>query len=97
MGTLVAEIGHWFQGIHIPKVEAGEGHVEVKFESLNLVPGQYSISLWITGSSGNRIYDGDVRATLEVEPADVYGAGHMLSSNNGLVYFAQQWNVERAR
>jgi len=96
MGTLITEVGHWYHGIHIPKVVPGDGYVEVQIESLNLVAGEYAISLWITGSGGKAVYDGDVRATIEVEPADVYGSGRMLNSNNGLVYFPQRWSVKQA-
>jgi hypothetical protein len=95
MGTLITEAGHWFHGIHIPKVGPGDGYIDMEIESLNLVPGQYAISLWITGSGGKPIYDGDVRASLEVEAADVYGSGRMLNSSHGLVYFPQRWRVEQ--
>jgi lipopolysaccharide transport system ATP-binding protein len=95
MGTLITETSTWHNGIHIPKVGPGDGHVDVEIESLNLVPGQYSFSLWITGPS-NAVYDGDVRASLEVEVADVYKSGRMLDSRYGLVYFPQRWRVEQA-
>jgi len=60
------------------------------------VPGQYSLSLWITGHWGKPVYDGDVRVSLEVEVKDVYGAGQMLDSRFGLVYFPQRWRVGQA-
>ena len=78
-------------GIHIPKVEPGDGYVELEIDSLNLVPGRYSLSLWIAGEG--TVCDGDVRASLEVEIADVYGSGKMLDSRHGLVYFPQRWKV----
>src|SRR5215472_3270299 len=80
MGTLITEFGHWMHGIHIPKVDPGEGHIDVEIDSLNLTPGQYTLSLWITGQEGKPIYDGDVRASLEVEVADVYRSGRTLDS-----------------
>ena len=94
MGTLITETSTWHNGIHIPVVGPGDGYVDVEIEALNLVPGQYSFSLWITGPS-RTVYDGDVRASLEVEVADVYRSGRMLDSRYGLVYFPQRWRVER--
>ena len=93
MGTLITETNHLLHGIHIPKVGPGDGYIELEIDSLNLVPGQYSFSLWITGQSSRTVYDGDVRAALEVEVADVYRSGRMLDSRHGLVYFPQRWRV----
>jgi lipopolysaccharide transport system ATP-binding protein len=95
MGTLITEVGHWLHGMHIPKVEAGDGYIDVEIDSLNLVPGSYGVSLWITGAGGKPVYDGDVRAELEVEAADVYRSGRMLSSRYGLVYFPQRWKYTK--
>jgi lipopolysaccharide transport system ATP-binding protein len=91
MGTLITETNHLLHGIHIPKVEPGDGYVELEIDSLNLVPGRYSFSLWIAGEG--TVCDGDVRASLEVEIADVYGSGKMLDGRHGLVYFPQRWKV----
>ncbi len=96
MGTLITETNHLLHGIHIPKVGPGDGYIELEIDSLNLVPGQYSFSLWVTGqSSKTEVYDGDVRASLEVEVADVYKSGRMLDSRHGLVYFPQRWRIMR--
>ncbi len=95
MGTLVTETGHWLHGVHIPKLGPGDGFIEVEIESLNLVSGLYSLSLWITGPGGKPIYDGDVRATIEIEVADVYRSGQLLDSRFGLAYFPQQWRIPR--
>jgi lipopolysaccharide transport system ATP-binding protein len=96
MGTLITEAGHWLQGIHIPKVSPGDGTIDVEIESLNLVPGHYSIALWITGAGGRPVYDGDVRTALDIEEADVYRSGRMLNSKLGLVYFPQRWKIQAA-
>jgi len=96
MGTLITETNHLLHGIHIPKVEFGDGYIELEIDSLNLVPGRYSFSLWITGQPSKIVYDGDVRASLEVEVADVYNSGRMLDSRYGLVYFPQRWKVTHA-
>jgi lipopolysaccharide transport system ATP-binding protein len=96
MGTLITETGHWLHGLHIPKVGAGDGYIHVEIDSLNLVPGRYSFSLWITGQGGKPVYDGDVRASLDIEVADVYRSGRVLDSRYGLVYFPQRWKVMQA-
>jgi hypothetical protein len=96
MGTLITEVGHWHHGIHIPKVGPGDGYIDVEIESLNLVAGQYTISLWITGAGGKPVYDGDVRAALEVEAADVYRSGRLLNGKSGIVYFPQRWKIQAA-
>jgi lipopolysaccharide transport system ATP-binding protein len=93
MGTLITETSHWLNGILIPKVGPGDGHIDVEIDSLNLIPGRYEFSLWITGLSGQPVYDGDVRASLEVEAADVYRSGRTLDSRYGLVYFPQRWII----
>jgi lipopolysaccharide transport system ATP-binding protein len=93
MGTLITETSHWLNGILIPKVGPGDGYIDVEIESLNLIPGRYEFSLWITGLSGQPVYDGDVRASLEVEAADVYRSGRTLDSRYGLVYFPQRWVI----
>jgi len=93
LGTLITETGHWLHGLHIPHVGTGDGHIDVEIDSLNLVPGRYTFSLWITGQGGKPVYDGDVRASLDVEVADVYRSGRMLDSRYGLVYFPQRWRV----
>jgi lipopolysaccharide transport system ATP-binding protein len=96
MGTMITETNHALHGIHIPKVGPGDGCLELEIDSLNLVPGQYSLSLWITGQLSKFVYDGDVRASLEVEVADVYKSGRMLDGRHGIVYFPQRWRVTRA-
>lgn len=93
MGTLITECGPWIQGIHIPKVGPGDGYIDLAIESLNLIPGRYSFSLWITGQGGKPVYDGDVRASFEVDVSDVYKSGRMLDGRFGIVYFPHRWSV----
>ena len=95
MGTLITECGHWMHGIRMSKVEPGPGYIDLEIESLTLLPGQYQFSLWITAAGGMPVYDGDVRASLEVEVSDIYRSGRMLDSRYGLVYFPQRWVMPR--
>jgi lipopolysaccharide transport system ATP-binding protein len=93
MGTLITETGHRLNGVHFPSVGPGEGHVDVEIESLNLVPGRYQFSLWITAPGGKPVYDGDIRASLEVNINDVYKSGRTVDSRHGLIFFPQRWRL----
>jgi lipopolysaccharide transport system ATP-binding protein len=93
MGTLITETAGKHHGVVIPSVEPGEGYLDIEFDGLNLIPGKYSLSLWVTEDSGTPVYDGDVRAAFEVEQADVYGSGRALDSRHGIVYFPQRWTL----
>ena len=94
MGTLITETRPCgCMGFDIPKVEPGDGYIDVEIDSLNLLPGQYSLSLWITDPEGKPVYDGDVRAVLEVEPANLFQSGRTPDSRMGIVYFPQRWRV----
>lgn len=93
LGTLITETDHVRHGIQIPEIGPGDGYVELEIDSLNLVPSRYSLSLWITGLGGEPVFDGDVRASLDVEVADVYGSGRELNSRAGIVYFPQRWKL----
>jgi lipopolysaccharide transport system ATP-binding protein len=93
MGTLITETGNVLDGIDIPEVGPEEGYVEVKIDSLNLLPARYYLSLWITELGGTPVYDGDVRAMLEIEAANVYRSGRMPDSRFGIVYFPLRWSV----
>lgn len=93
MGTLITESGNVIHGLDVPRVEPGDGYIEVEIESLNLLPAQYYLSLWITELGGTPIYDGDVRTVLEVEPANIYASGRTPTSRHGIAYFPQSWSV----
>jgi lipopolysaccharide transport system ATP-binding protein len=94
MGTLVTETSTWHHGFDVPAVPPGQGHLDLEIDLLNLVPGRYSVSLWVTGLGGTPVYDGDVRAAFDVEVSNVYGSGRMLDGRYGLVYFPQRWRFE---
>jgi lipopolysaccharide transport system ATP-binding protein len=96
MGTLITDTSNRMNGIHIAKVGPGDGYIDVEIESLNLSPGRYQFSLWVTAAGGKPVYDGDVRALLEVEATDVYRSGRLLESRFGLVYFPQKWRIVQA-
>ena len=93
MGTLITETGTWHHGMVISEVAAGDGHIDLEVELLNLLPGRYSLSLWATSASGTPIFDGDVRTWFDVEVSDIYGGGRALDGRSGIVYFPQKWRL----
>ena len=97
MGTLITETYHLLHGVSISKVQPGAGHVDVLIDSLNLLPARYYLSLWITGESGQPIYDGDIRVALQVEPANIFRSGRLPDSRSGIVFFPQHWRVPEAK
>jgi len=92
MGTLVTETGNRLHGTDIPEIKPGTGSIDVEIDSLNLLPAQYYLSLWITDIEGN-VYDGDARVALDVEPANLFQSGRAPNSRMGIAYFPQRWRV----
>jgi lipopolysaccharide transport system ATP-binding protein len=97
-GTLVTETGNLLHGVQVPKIEPGEGFIEVEIASLNLLPSRYSLSLWITGPDGGQpIYDGDLRTVLELEPANIFSSGREPNSRMGITYLPQLWRFSETK
>lgn len=93
MGTLVTETSTWHHSLDIPFVPRGDGYVDLVIEMLNLLPGRYSFSLWLTGSSSSVHDNVEHGAQIEVELANVYSSGKSLDSSLGIVYFPQHWKL----
>ncbi len=93
MGTLVTDTSTWHHSLDVPLVPQGSGYVDLEIEMLNLLPGRFSLSLWLTGSS-SAVHDNiEHCAEIEVELANVYSSGKALDSRFGIVYFPQRWNL----
>ena len=91
LGTLITETSTWHHAIDIPLLPAGPGVVDLRIESLNLMPARYVLSIWLTGEGGI-VYDGlEHSAVLEVETANIYQSGRSLDSRFGIVFFPQRW------
>lgn len=93
MGTLITETSNRLHGYVIRSIPAGEGHIDLDFSGLNLLPARYMIMLGISGGPDDVVMDGDVRAYLDVEPSGAYGTVRVLNSRFGIVYFGQRWRV----
>ena len=97
MGTLVTETSTWHHSLEIPEVPEGDGYIDLEIDFLNLLPGRYSISLWITGLGGV-VYDGAEHCSrIEVELANIYRSGKVLDGRFGIVFFPQRWNLRGLR
>lgn len=94
MGTLVTDTSTWHHSLDIPVVPSGDGHIDLHIEMFNLLPGRYSVSLWLTGASSPVHDNVEHCAQIEVELANVYSSGKALDSKLGIVYFPQRWNLE---
>jgi lipopolysaccharide transport system ATP-binding protein len=93
MGTLLTWTSNWHHGKLIPLVPAGEGYVDLEIDSLNLVPGTYAFSLWLTGEDQKVLDKIETGLALEVEVSDVYNCGRVLESKWGTIYFPQRWKI----
>jgi len=91
LGTLMTETGNLLHAMPIHKLEPGTGYIDVLISSLNLIPARYSLSLWVTDDRGERVYDGDVRTTLDVEATNIFPSGRLPDSRHGIVFFPQRW------
>jgi len=102
MGTLVTDTSTWHHDIEIPLVPPGDGYVDLEIDCLNLLPGRYSFSLWLTGNSRVQhpvhsaigVFDSlEHCARLEVEMSNVYQSGRVVDGRYGIVYFPQKWDL----
>ncbi len=93
MGTLLTWTSNWHHRILIPEIRPGDGYVDLEIDSINLVPGTYSFSLWLTGED-QKVHDKiESGLALEIEVSDVYNCGRVLESRWGIVYFPQRWRI----
>jgi len=94
LGTLVTDTSTWHHCLDFPELPAGDGYLDLEIDSLNLLPGRYYFSLWLTGVGGV-VYDAvEHCACLEIELANVYRSGRSIDARFGIVYFPQRWNLD---
>jgi lipopolysaccharide transport system ATP-binding protein len=94
LGTLVTDTSTWHHSLEIPEIAPGDGYLDLEIDFLNLLPGRYNFSLWITGLGGV-IYDGiEHCARIEIELANIYRSGKVIDGRFGIVFFPQRWNLQ---
>jgi hypothetical protein len=69
----------------IPSLEPGDGHIDIETDFLNLMPGRYSVTLFL-GAFG-LVHDLlDHCGIIEIEPSDFYNSGKGIESRYGIVF-----------
>jgi lipopolysaccharide transport system ATP-binding protein len=96
-GSQITSVGTADVGYDIPLVPAGEGHIDVAFDFINLMPGRYWVSLWATGphhhSSTKNCWDVLERcAAIDLEATDFYKSGRGIGQEYGLIVLPCKWS-----
>jgi hypothetical protein len=77
----------WMLDVEIPSLELGDGFIDIEIDFLNLMPGRYSVSLFL-GAVGPLFQDLlDHCGIIDVEPSDFYNSGKGIESRFGIVFF----------
>lgn len=94
LGTLVSRIENSETGLRIPELPEGKGHIDINIDFLNLMPGHYNITLWVTDDSKREIDWLIHCASFNVEASDYYNTGKGIGSGRGIMVLPCQWNLE---
>jgi lipopolysaccharide transport system ATP-binding protein len=82
LGTLITQLHTYNSGVDIPFIEPGKGYMDVEIHDLNLAPGQYTVSLFLTNLGGYGFHDLVQHcATLDIEPSSRYGLNRSVKGN----------------
>lgn len=97
-GVAVARLSTAREGVSIPSLARGDGSCEVTCETVNLMPGRYAVTLWITGPHhfNSARYCWDVLencASLYVDPPDFYDSSN-VTRECGVVLFRSRWSIQ---
>lgn len=91
LGTLVTEMNNWMTDSEIPFINPGAGSIDLEVEFLNLMPGRYSVTLFL-GAVGPLFQDLlDHCGILEIEPSNFYKSGKGIESQFGIVFMPFKW------
>jgi lipopolysaccharide transport system ATP-binding protein len=94
LGTLIAHANTWSSGLEIPLLEEGRGRIDLRFEALDLVPGEYPLSLWIERQGEKQSFDlleHAVRLTVHARTDE--GSARLPTRRTGLVSFPCSWDL----
>lgn len=93
LGIVVAQVHTYNSGFDIPIIRAGPGHIDVRLQDLNVMPGRYVLSLY--AANYGHIYH-DVLpncAAIEVQPSNRYGLLRGMTQNP-IALFACSWQMD---
>jgi lipopolysaccharide transport system ATP-binding protein len=90
-GTVISQVSTWLCGVDLPALAEGDGYIDLCLDSMNIMPGQYFLSVWL-GALGPTYYDSIDRCTiLDVEPADFYGSGRSSQDKRVIMMMPCHW------
>jgi len=93
MGVFLTDVSTWNLGVDIPSLSAGKGHLDLAIDFLNLMPGRYFLSLWLS-SPGGVLHDVlEHCAVLDVEPSNYYKSGRGIDSRFGILFLPCRWDL----
>jgi lipopolysaccharide transport system ATP-binding protein len=91
LGTLVAQVHTYNDDFTVTRLPAARGFIDVRIASLNLMPGQYLLSLY-AANYGHVYHDVLEHCTsIDVQPSLRYGL--MRGMKNPIVALACQWSL----
>ncbi len=97
LGIMAAQIHTYNSGFVIPVVRTGPGHIDVRIEDLNLLPGRYVLSLF-AANLGHLYHDVLPNCTaIEVQTSNRYGLMRGINQSP-IVMLACSWEIaDRSR
>jgi lipopolysaccharide transport system ATP-binding protein len=96
LGTLVTEMNTWMTDFEIPFIDSGKGYIDLIVDFLNLMPGRYSVTLFL-GAVGPLFQDLlDHCGILEIEASDFYNSGKGIEGRFGVMFLPFHWERKHA-
>ena len=96
LGIVVAQVHTYNNGFVIPVLRPGPGHIDVRIEDPNLLPGRYIFSLY-AANLGHIYHDVLPNCTaIEVQTSNRYGLMRGMTQNP-IAIFATSWEMGERR
>ena len=92
-GVFLTDVSTWNLGVEIPVLHPGRGHLDLRIDSLNLMPGRYFLSLWLSSPDGTGHDVLEHVTALDVEPSNYYRSGRGIDSRFGIVVLPCNWEL----
>jgi len=86
-------VSTWNLGVEIPVLHPGRGYLDLAVDSLNLMPGRYFLSLWLTSPDGTRHDVLEHVAALDIESSNYYKSGRGIDSRFGIIALPCRWDL----
>ena len=95
LGTLLTHPNSWTAGLEIASFDPGSRIVDLHIERLGLMPGNYTLTLWMNRHKDSESVDYlDHCATLNVHSPGEAVIGRPLDRLQGAVFFDSKWSVQ---